>query len=102
MDAVQPSGEVIPIFMFVSDMIQQEQTNRRFAQMDTTNRGSKGHDNSKTPWQYSQAHRKDRESTELAAAAGDTKLINGEVAPSLNMTYFDTRNSKTYLSLYCW
>jgi hypothetical protein len=45
---------------------------------------------------YSKAHSKDREPTELAAPAGDTKLINGEVARSLNMTYFDTRNSKHY------
>jgi hypothetical protein len=94
-DTAPQPGEVMPIFTFVTELIEQHQTNKRFALLDAGGSGG-----GQKAWNYNKrggAGGGGRETSESAAVAADEeKLITGEVLPSHNLTYYDSRNKKTF------
>jgi len=100
LDTAPPSGDVMPIFTFVTEMIQQDQTNKRFAQLDVSSGGAGGGGGSR-PWTYNKRGTtggggRDTSESAAVAAVGEEKLVTGEVMPSHCMTYYDARNKKTF------
>jgi hypothetical protein len=100
LDMAAIGGDAMPIFSFVTEMIQQDQTNKRFAQLDMSGAPAA---NPKLPWGYgkrgggaSGAGGGGRDTSESAAVVGEEKLISGEVFAAQNITYFDSRNKKTF------
>ena len=100
LDTTPASGDVMPIFTFVTEMIQQDQTNKRFAQLDVSSGGAGGGGGSR-PWTYNKRGTtggggRDTSESAAVAAVGEEKLVTGEVMPSHGMTYYDARNKKTF------
>jgi Cu/Ag efflux protein CusF len=95
LDVASVGGDAMPIFSFITEMIQQDQTNKRFAQLDMSGAPAS---NPRSPWGYGKraAGGGGRDNSESAAVAGEEKLLSGEVFATHNVTYFDSRNKKTF------
>ena len=99
LDTAPVGGDAMPIFSFVTEMIQQDQTNKRFAQLDMSGAHPSTANPAKSQWGYGKragGGGGGRDISESAAIAGEEKLISGEVFATQNLTYFDTRNKKTF------